>query len=375
MSTVVDILDKSGNQVARVKNFYPIDESGMILRYSKELSDYGTATFRIATQDPMLTTFGDVALPHASRVRITRNQIVIWEGGIIDNPQRNKKFIEIKAAEYLWYLDKVLIRRDASVTAGDGLNNFRTVNSGTLSSFITDLITKGATDFGSGHMLSGMTAGTIDNPNFPPSLGTGPWTFSSTIAIQFDYMSVLYVIKMMGIYSGYDFRLNNDLTFDFVKEVGKKLYDFSFDYGTHGNVVDYNLPRLGSRMVNSLVGIAATDSGDVFHAMATNTKSVNTYGKFDGAAAYSDVKNKKLLRERMTQELKFLKDPNVTPVNVVVDEKGYPLGQYNIGDTVKVRVKDHNIDYNNWRKIVGITVNLHNTGREITTVQTNQEES
>lgn len=111
--TVIEILNNSLNKVAEVKAPYPINQRGMILRYSKELSDYGLCMFRVSTKDPMLTQFGDILQPHAYHVRIRRGGTVVWSGAIIDNTERNKNYIEVRAAEYDFYLDKILIRRDS----------------------------------------------------------------------------------------------------------------------------------------------------------------------------------------------------------------------------------------------------------------------
>jgi hypothetical protein len=86
--------------------------------------------------------------------------------------------------------------------------------------------------------------------------------------------------------------------------------------------------------------------------------------------ALSDVKGTNPLRARVESQLRFVKRPENSPVNIVLNEKSYPLGQYDIGDLVRVRVKDHVIDYNELRRVVRISVAVHNTGRELTTVQT-----
>jgi ribosomal protein L21E len=73
----------------------------------------------------------------------------------------------------------------------------------------------------------------------------------------------------------------------------------------------------------------------------------------------------------MNEELQFLKSPDDSPVNVLLNEKAYPLGQYGIGDIVTVKIRDNIIDYEQARRIVGITVTVHNTGREMVVLQTN----
>lgn len=377
--TVVQILNLSLEVVCEVKNLYPINRDGMVLRYSKELSDYGKCLFRISTKDPLWTTYGDVTIPHQYHVRVKRGETVVWAGGIVDNSERNKRFIEVVAYEYEYYLDKVLIRRDASVTSGDGKENYRTFSSGTMASAVQTLVNNAISDFGTTHPMANITLGTIDNPNYPDgftnSAGaplTGAWNFSSYITLQFDYHSVYYVLKQFGIYTNCDFEITEDLVFNYETFIGNKQTGITFNYGSVGsNIIDYNAPRLGKRMANNIWGIAADDDGKILHVNQSDSTSLNTYGLLQDAQAFVDVKALNFLKTRVNETLQFTKTFNDSPLSVVLDERGYPLGQYGIGDIVTVMIKDNVIDYNQPRRIVGITVNLHNTGRELTTVQTN----
>lgn len=49
----VEILNKSLEKVCELRALYPINSQGMVIRYSNELSDYGTCTFRVQTKDPV----------------------------------------------------------------------------------------------------------------------------------------------------------------------------------------------------------------------------------------------------------------------------------------------------------------------------------
>lgn len=383
--TTVEILDKQLEKLAEIRNLYPINEGGMVLRYSDELSDYGECTFRVATKDPLLTTLGDILIPHKYHVRIKRGNTVVWQGAIIDNPERNKNYIEVKAAQYEYYLDKILIRRDTSAPAGadtstDSWKNYRTFLSGTMSSAVTNVINSAISDFGTDHVLGSMTLGTIENPNYPDgfvnenkaSIAGNPWQFSEYITLRFDYHTVAYVLQAFGAYTNADFYIDNSLQFHFLKYVGNKQTGITFEYGTFGNIVDYNLPRLGGRMVNSLWGIGADENGTILHANQRDESSIQEYGLLMGADAFADVKTLNELKKRMSETLKFTKTPEDSPVNVILNEKSYPFGIYGVGDIATIKVKDHNIDFNKPRRIVGISVSLHNTGREMITIQTNK---
>lgn len=380
--TIVEILNSSLQKIAEIKNLYPINEQGMILRYSKELSDYGQCTFRVSTKDPILSQFGDILKPHAYHIRIKRGNEVMWQGAIVDNTQRNRNFIEVRGVEYLFYLDKILIRRDADKPDTDeDESNFRVFSTGTMGAAITTLITQAKADFGGNHILSAMTVGTVETPDYPknftdtsspPKPLTGAWSFSNDVTLQYDYHSALFVIKNFGNYTNADFELTNDLVFNFKKRIGNVIKGITFSYNrVGGNIIDYNVPRLGMRMSNEIIGIAADDEGKILHATQRNSASVQTNGLLQTAKAFNDVKSKNPLEVRLTEELRLMSDSEESPINIILNEKAYPLGQYGLGDIVWVKIKDHIIDFQKERRIVGMTVTLHNTGRELVAIQTN----
>lgn len=380
--TVVEILNSSLAKIAEIKNLYPINNQGMILRYSKELSDYGQCIFRVSTKDPVLTQFGDILKPHAYHVRIKRGNETMWQGAIVDNTERNRNYIEVRAVEYLFYLDKVLIRRDADKPDTDeDESNFRVFSTGTMAAAVTTIVNNAKDDLGTAHTLSGMTVGTIENPDYPKNFTdsstpsrplTGAWSFSADVTLQYDYHSALFLIKNFGNYTNADFELTNSLVFNFKKRIGNRVTGITFSYNTvGGNIIDYNVPRLGMRMSNEIVGIAADDEGKILHATQRNSTSVQTNGLLQTAKAFNDVKSKNPLEVRLTEELRLISDPEESPINIVLNEKAYPLGQYGLGDIIWIRIKDHIIDFQKERRIIGMTVTLHNTGRELVTIQTN----
>lgn len=381
-TTVVEILDKSLTKVGEIKNLYPLNKQGMILRYSKELSDYGQCTFRVRSNDPLFTDLGDILIPHTYNVRIKRGGTTVWQGVIVDNPQRTKYFVEVTAYQYLYYLDKILIRRSSNNPAtGNADDLYRIFDSGTMSSAISTLITQAASDFGSPHPLSALTTGTIDNPNYPlgftDSNGvskTGAWNFSSTVQLQYDFHTPYYVINQFGVYTHCDFEITDSLVFNYETFLGNKQNSIVFNYGNNskGNIVDYNVPRLGKRMVNDVWGVATDVNGTIYHLDQSDSASIKAYGKLEAVNGYKDVNDKNFLSQRVKEDLFFTKDFDSAPINILVDERGYPLGQYDVGDIVTIVIKDNIIDYNQRRRIVGVTVNLHSTGRELTTIQTNE---
>jgi hypothetical protein len=391
--TQVQVLDSSLNVIAPLPALYPLDKTGNILRYSDELDEFGQCTFRVSTKDTVHATYGDILVPHKNWIRIIRGGTTVWQGAIIDNLRRGAEFIEIQAATPLWYLNKILVNRSSNNPAtGQADSVYRIFNSGTMASAVTAIINETITNFQGAngtHPLSSMTLGTVTNPNYPPNMTdgnsppnklTGGWNFGNGTTgpqLQFDFHSILYILKSMGAYTFSDFYLDNNLVFNFTPFRGNNLINqITFRWGgasnIPSNIVDYNLPRLGERMVNDLYGIAVDPNGLVLHFDQRDEGSISTYGLMQGVAAYSDVKDQATLNARVEAELPLISAPDNAAISVTLNEKGYPLGLYNIGDIVNLQITDRAISFNDNRRIVGYTVLLHNTGREMTTVQTNK---
>lgn len=376
----VELLDSALVPITRVQNLVPLDTNGNFLEYQSKLSQYGQAKFRIETKDPMFTQFGNILVPYANHVRIYRSGILVWSGVIIKVPHRTKRFIEIQAHTYLYLLSKKRIQHDASVTSGDGKDNYRTFSTGTMATAIQTVLTEAKGNVGATSILSSLKVGTLENPNFPSgyvdangTAVTGTWTFSSAFTLQFDYRDILYVLSQLGLYSNSDFELVYDgtnLTFNFKKFIGNRQPDIMFEYGNWGAIEDYDLPLDGDRMANDLVGVAADYTGKILHIIKTDEASIKKYGRVEGVAAYNDVKNQNALTTHLVETLSHVSLPDGEIV-VDLNERAYPLGQYGLGDLVTIKIKDHIIDVNEQRRIVGINVAVHVTGKESIRLFTN----
>lgn len=390
----LEILKNNGDgtltKICDILDPYPLNKAGDILTFTKELSEFGQATFRVSTYDNILTQYGDVLIPHEYHLRIKRNGTSVWQGAIIDNPKRTSNYIEVQCAQYIWYLNKILINRsstDPSTGTADGI--YRIFNTGSMSTAVTDIINESITTWSQStnktSSLAGMTVGTVDNPDFPPNMTdnlgsalSGAWTFSTDLQMLFDFQSILYVLKSFGAVSYADYEITDDLVFNFQKFIGNdRHYDVNFVFNKSGNfaqtnLVDYNLPRLGQRMVNNLWGVATDSYGTVLFAPQSNQNSISTYGLLEGVAAYADVNDQGILGARTAAELNLISTPDQTNVIVVLNEQtAYPLGVWDVGDIVSINVQNNGVSFSDARRIVGCSVSVHNTGREMTTVQTN----
>lgn len=363
----IEILNNSLTRVAVIRNTPELDKAGYWLMFTSRLSAWGECRFRVGTKDPLFTATGDIFKPFKYHVRIKRFGVVVWQGVIVDNPHRTRNYVEILAYEYLYLLDRVPVRHDAA--DGAGAENYRALRSGTIASFITAMLVEAKTDMGA--PITNMTTGTIDNPSFPADFKdangtalTGTWTFSDAFQMKFDYQSVYYVIEQLANVAQFDFELTKDFQFNFRTRLGSNKRELVFRYGTRGNIEDYDAPRSGKGMANYITAIAADNEANILHVDEMDTASVGEYGKIWAPAAYADVKNINVLRTRVREELRYSKDP-APEIHAFVDpRKSYPLGQYVVGDTVTYDIQDHVISVREARRIVGIDVKVHTTGKE-----------
>lgn len=381
----IEILDKSLNKIAEVKSPLPM-QRGIVLSYSKELSDFGICKFRVSAFDDILTQYGDILVPHKYHIRLRRNGVNVWQGAIIENGTRNSSYIEVTAAEYEFYLSKILVQRtsnDPATGTADGV--FRIFSTGTMATAVTTMLNESIATWknstNSVSMLANMTLGTIENPNYPPNLTdangaalTGGWSFSSALQLQYDFQTVLYVLKSFGMYAYADFYIDENLAFNFKKFVGNdRHYDVSFLFSQfNSNIIDYNLPRLGQRMANDITGIATATTGEILHKQQTDQASITEFGLMQGTAAYADVKDGGILNARVAAELPLVSTPDETNAIFTLNEKAaYPLGLWDIGDIIHCSVTNNGVSFEGDRRVVGASVSVNETGREITNVQTN----
>lgn len=382
--TRIEILDSNLNLVTWLQSPYPLDKSGTLLMYSKELSDAGVCTFRVSSYDTLFTKIGDIITPHQYHVRIMRNGVNVWQGAIIDNPKRTKDFVEVKAAEYVWYLNKILVGRTSNNPAtGDADGVYRIFQSGSMADAVNAVMNETIARWAaSNHALASVTIGTVENPDYPPNMTnangdalTGGWVFGdgqTNPQLTFDFHSVMYVMKSFGAYSYADFNIDSNMKFNFKKFLGNDNHqDVNFTWGEHGNAEDFNVTRLGERMTNDLWGIAVDNNGKILHIEQTDEPSKKVNGILEQVAAYSDIKDQGTLDARIQAEMPLISTPDASADTFVLSEKAYPLGVYDIGDIITAKVDHVAVQYNEVKRIVGISVSLNDTGREMTTVQLN----
>lgn len=377
----VEILDSNRNPITRAQRLMEINKDGHIIRYSRHLSDSGWAKIRLGVDDPMFDTFGNILVTNNNGLRIWRGNKMVWQGLITKKPHQRTNYIDVFAETYLQRTKKILAKRDPEITPGDGLNNYRTFKTGTMSAAITTLIADAKAAATANDPIQLITLGTIENPNFPPYFATvagaalgGPWTFSADVTVQVDYKSVFYLINLFGAYSNCDFELTDNYVFNFKKMIGIRRPELVFEYNeanAYGTIDDFDVPENGSDLANDLWGLVIDNEGKFLHVNKRDEESINQYLLNQEVAAYSDSKDANSLTTRLNETLRYSAKPD-SVINTVLNSKAVPFGQYDVGDTATFKIKRGIIQVNEERRITGATISVHNTGREVVALETNR---
>jgi hypothetical protein len=357
----VEILDTSDNVVGIVRTMIPFDREGTVLQFDDYLSSYGKLRLRMALKDPL--TDASIYGPFKYRIRIKKDNRVVWFGVITDNPERTPKYITIEARTLLWYFTRVQVANDAN-------SDYRSFTSGTMSAAVTTLFNEGKNRPHS--PMSDFTLGTVDNPVYPWNKTT-PWAFSDVYKSEYTYATLYDVIFNMGAISDADFEVTPSKVFNFRSPKGEIKNNISFEYGANGAIDTFNSPLYGSRMANKLLLMGYDKDYKLVKSSpeATDAASISEYRELWQVLAYNEMMTQDAINAKANSELAIVKNPD-TELHISLNDKALPFGMYDLGDSVWIRIKTGIINVNELRRIVGWKININENGKETVTLITNK---
>lgn len=265
------------------------------------------------------------------------------------------------AYTYIWLFTRVPVNTPA-------VDKERTFNSGTMSTAVTTIFNEGKAI--SSSPIASFTLGTIENPKYPWD-GTTDWVFTDTYVMSFYFNNIFQAISSFSDITNSDFMVSPDKVFSFKKRIGQERTDISLLYGRGGNVDDYDSPLDGYNFCNDLVVMSRNETGA--NVIKTEPSDSSSYSK------YSRLWSTMSLDETIAQKMLDSKGKNYFSANNAVDneislvlnEKAMPIGSYNLGDTLKVIIKDGPINFNNTRRVIGWKCFIRDNMVERTTIITN----
>lgn len=332
------------------------------VNFTQQLNSAGTFTGELllsGVQSYQLNVL-NATIPARCCVYVDRNGVLEW-GGIIwqRNYNSTTQRLKITAREFLSYFEHRLITSTQAFTAVDQLQIVETLVAQALATpygNVPMLYNQDANSTGISGILSTRTYYGYELKTVMQAitdLATSAQGFDFEISVYYDGTGSLqksfntYYPKTGDTYSATN---QNALVF----ELG-------------GNISSYDYTEDGSKAVNSVyvIGAGSSDAQLISTAQDT-TKFANGWGLLEETASYTDVTDTTLLANLASAQIFAASSPPIT-LKIVAPPYVDPVyGTYEIGDDVRVRIKDpffpQGLD--NSYRIVALNVQPGETGPE-----------
>jgi len=341
------IKDASGNQY----EFQKATERA----YEHYENDVGRCRFFVPYNDLKLTT-SSVVDNAFSEILIYRNETLVWQG-MVQMIQDVVDGVWVYGETYLAALAWYGVRYDQEYT---------TANISTLIGNEYDNIVGRASDF----LQAKITKGTIENPYQTDT--TNALTVTRTLFNE----SFLNVLKeMVAVSKGeetstwsqntvFDISFSATApTFTFKRNAGSAKADVIFELDSE--IVDFNIVTDMRYITNESKGFVVTEGPKILTSTESAATSASTWYRRESYPYYPNVTSQADLDHLVDNVVANGKSPGVS-MNLKFAAGLAPLDGYSISDNVKLRIKRGRIDIDEYRKVVGMEVNIDNAGVENT---------
>lgn len=176
--------------------------------------------------------------------------------------------------------------------------------------------------------------------------------------------------QLSAVRDGFDFTITPDKTWTiFYPERGQRT-DNVFEY--EKNIGGYSYDVDASEMANEISLIGGGQDEDTMVAVAQSSSSLDDYGLFQAAIAWKDVRHISTLRMHAREELRLRQLPRQQPQ---IDFQGDdpPYGGFGVGDYSRLVIHDGYFDVDDQFRIIALTTQLSDEGRESVQVFFEQE--
>lgn len=334
------LCDQSDNEIGEV-------EQAKNRVWSRVLSDWGEASFWLKYDDPKIP----LITVRSTRLKITRNGTTPWYGEI-DYRQPNEEGITYIASTLEELLRYYLVAPDNE--ASGSARKFTDKAPGTE---IVQVLYEEATGR-AGSKLSGVAIGTIENP-------TGE---TSATTFTFDYQDAYTATQTMAMIGSCDWEIiPSAMTFNFYRRKGSNITDFELylDDQQPSNLVNFLGKEDGRNIANKVYGFAAGVGVNYLKEVQTNDSSTGTYGLLERGVYFKDVDTSGALSGKVADYLKTSRDPS-KDFSGKLSTSVEPFDGWSLGDNIKINISWGSVNYSEWRRIVGVMVNIAENGEEST---------
>lgn len=323
------ITDKEGNILAAL-------DSAMDRFFSIYLNKPGEARFALSPTDPKLTR--DLLLLGHKELKIRRAGKLVWGGELLTartTLNADTELIELSAKGYL----DLLSHRFVGTTPGVPF----TYTNIDISTIAHDLV---------------ITTQISTNGNFGITLGLNPDSRPGDRTYEFKNV---YEVALMGlsnnnVQNGLDFEITPDKKFNtYYPAKGRQLTSVVFEWGV--NVTDFTLIQSAVEMNNQVIVLGSGEG----NSMLTTTRNAatriqETYRVRQKLLYHKDVVKEATLIEHGDAELS---ENSFQSTIVAIKTRGDlppSFGSYEVGDSVRVKVKRGVVDVDSFYRIYGIEV-------------------
>jgi hypothetical protein len=328
------IVDKAGNKVASLQGAHQRS-------YATYLNKTGEARFVLSPTDPVLTA--DTLLLGHKELQVWRANKLVWGGELVyarTDLSADDERVEVAAKGYLDLLAKRYVGTAAapvSYEAGDW----------NIDQIAAELVYLYAGDFGI-------------------TIGAYPASSRPADRTNMQYKNLKEIVDEVGndhVQNGIDFEITPDKKFNvFYPQKGRQLPEIVFEWGV--NIVSCYEIRDATELANQVIVLGAGEGSSMVTAMVENTALQAIYKKRQTILYHKEIIGVETLEEHGDKELAVHQLP---PQIIGVTTKGDlapTVGSYEVGDSVRVKIKRGLIDIDGFYRIYGIAVQVTDSDEE-----------
>mgnify|MGYP001581561886 CR=1 FL=1 len=150
-------------------------------------------------------------------------------------------------------------------------------------------------------------------------------------------------------------------TFTFTRNVGSNKADVVLELGSE--IVEFNIPRDMRDITNSVKGLAIGTGPIVLSTTATDTTSQSSWYLREQYPFFNNVTAQNDLNQR-TDNFLFERKDTKRDMKIKLAAGLVPFDGYALGDSIKVRINRGRVEIDEFRRVVGMEVDIDETGIE-----------
>lgn len=174
------------------------------------------------------------------------------------------------------------------------------------------------------------------------------------------------IVAMTELQDGFDFEITPEKQFIAYYPMKGDDVDFPLELGK--NVATIATQEDALDLANSVYAVGAGDGDATCIANAIDATSRTTYGLLEAVESFTEIKQFTTLQSRANSQLKVLKHPRITPNIYIVLGADQDYYDYVVGDRVHVKADYGYLQIDDDYRIITMTYQLTNDGREAVTL-------